>query len=353
MFTTEYVSCNNLTLPFSPRYSYSTPVIAGVVALLLEVNPELTWRDVQGVLAASAQHNDPTHESWSTNAAGINHSYFYGFGLVDALAAVELARNWTNWGPEISLLASSGIVNVSITDDSTQTATSTITLTETDQSASFVTESVVVYLDLQHGSRGDLKIMLTSPSGTRSLLAPSKRPENTQTHKLPEDDWNRRFKLMTVRNWGESPIGGDWVISLVDEKEGVLAECVDKEWFAFGDSFWASVFDDDFGFDDNLGVDDDFGALYECSVLERDDMCHNGRVIDTKAETLMMDELSGAQACCACGGGAQVMDVSDHMLKSWNIVVYGHSVEEVSAISTAADSITGVASKGRPDGLFN
>lgn len=327
----------------------------------MEVNPELTWRDVQGVLAASAQNNDPTHESWSTNAAGYNHSYFYGFGLVDALAAVELARNWTTWGPEESLLASSGMVNVSITDDPTQTATSTIKLPGTWQSANFVTESVVVYLDLQHGSRGDLKITLTSPSGTQSLLAPSKRPENTPTHELPQDDWNRRFKLMTVRNWGESPIGGNWTISLVDEKEGVLAECADKRWKALGDKeeegggFFSSLL-----FDDDFGADDDFGVIYDCEVLERDGMCRDGRVRDTKVESLVMDELTGAQACCACGGGAQVMDVSDHMLKSWNIVVYGHSMERADANSTGVDSnstttesTAGVVSKGRPDGLFN
>ena len=35
--------------------SYACPVVSGVVALMLEVRPELTYRDVQGVLAASAQ----------------------------------------------------------------------------------------------------------------------------------------------------------------------------------------------------------------------------------------------------------------------------------------------------------
>ncbi len=42
---------------------------------MLEANPRLTWRDVQGVLAATARKNDPRHEDWSFNGAGmhVNH----------------------------------------------------------------------------------------------------------------------------------------------------------------------------------------------------------------------------------------------------------------------------------------
>ena len=36
--------------------SYSTPVVSGVVALMLEANPQLTWRDVQGVLVTTSSH---------------------------------------------------------------------------------------------------------------------------------------------------------------------------------------------------------------------------------------------------------------------------------------------------------
>ena len=35
--------------------SFSAPVVSGVIALLLEVNPELTWRDVQEILAKTSQ----------------------------------------------------------------------------------------------------------------------------------------------------------------------------------------------------------------------------------------------------------------------------------------------------------
>ena len=59
----------------------SLPPPPGVIALMLEKNPNLTWRDVQAILAATAQKMDPDDESWYTNSAGYSHSYKYGFGV--------------------------------------------------------------------------------------------------------------------------------------------------------------------------------------------------------------------------------------------------------------------------------
>ena len=87
--------------------SFSTPLVSGVVALVLEANPNLTWRDVQGLLAATARtdFNDEDDDAgqWTTNQAGVKHSYKYGFGLIDALAAVMMAPTWVTLGSEITL----------------------------------------------------------------------------------------------------------------------------------------------------------------------------------------------------------------------------------------------------------
>ncbi|MEM6781436.1 MAG: S8 family serine peptidase, partial [Pseudomonadota bacterium] len=62
--------------------SAASPIVSGVVALMLEANPNLGYRDVQEILAFSARKNDPTDAGWQTNGAGLHFNHDYGFGLV-------------------------------------------------------------------------------------------------------------------------------------------------------------------------------------------------------------------------------------------------------------------------------
>ncbi len=77
--------------------SFAAPIVSGVVALMQEANPELGWRDVQDILVRTAVvidiDPDSLNDSWVTIAAGLSHSYEYGFGKVDTRAAVILAQN--------------------------------------------------------------------------------------------------------------------------------------------------------------------------------------------------------------------------------------------------------------------
>ena len=68
--------------------------VAGLVTLLRDEHKLLTARDMQYVLALSAQKNDPKHKSWQTNAAGFNYSNVYGFGRVDSDRAYEYAEKF-------------------------------------------------------------------------------------------------------------------------------------------------------------------------------------------------------------------------------------------------------------------
>jgi subtilisin family serine protease len=94
--------------------SAAAPMVAGVVALMLEANPNLTSRDVAHILAVTARKVDPTFTGvshflagatrtleggWTTNAAGYSFSNRYGFGAVDAGAAVAMARTYTGFMP--------------------------------------------------------------------------------------------------------------------------------------------------------------------------------------------------------------------------------------------------------------
>lgn len=73
--------------------SASAPEIAGIAALILSVNPDLHYRDVQQILAMSAkQYFDDPHSQ--VNGGGFTVNDNVGFGIPDAGVAVRLAQNW-------------------------------------------------------------------------------------------------------------------------------------------------------------------------------------------------------------------------------------------------------------------
>eukprot|EP00536_Pseudo-nitzschia_multiseries_P003878 jgi/Psemu1/147262/gw1.62.89.1 len=190
-----------------PGTSFSAPVVSGVIALMLEARPELTWRDVQGILASTSQRVDDSKDvSAVINSAGYWVSNWYGFGIVDAQKAVLASQTWELLAPEEQAIGASEEVNQPVPNDGTEFVS---LLTIGSEYEGFVAESTVVLVNLQHYNRGDLKLTLVSPSGTESVLLAGRRPENT---KLEGDE---RWKLMTVRNWGEDPTG-EWQLKVQD-----------------------------------------------------------------------------------------------------------------------------------------
>ena len=58
--------------------------MAGVAALLLSANPSLRWDEVRDVLAETADRIDEAGGEYDDHG----HSRFYGYGRVNAAAAV-------------------------------------------------------------------------------------------------------------------------------------------------------------------------------------------------------------------------------------------------------------------------
>ncbi len=115
--------------------SSSAPTVTGVVALMLSANPKLGWRDIRDILRRTARQINPDYGNqdyrnyqvnltlnptlsdststelsngssaaridygWQTNKAGNKYSTWYGFGLVDATAAVSMAKVYTAYKP--------------------------------------------------------------------------------------------------------------------------------------------------------------------------------------------------------------------------------------------------------------
>ncbi|HEY0009674.1 MAG TPA: S8 family serine peptidase [Tepidisphaeraceae bacterium] len=188
--------------------SSSTPAVSGAVALMLEANPNLSWRDVKHILARTSTKNDPSSSTWTTNAAGLSHSEIYGFGRVNATAAATMAQSWTNVGPEISASASKTLSTpLSIPDAPDTTGGGGPTVSDTlIVTTEMILETVEVSVNISHTYRGDLGIILTAPSGTQSTLA---------TFRTSDGADNLNWTFSTVRDWGELS-AGLWTLSLRD-----------------------------------------------------------------------------------------------------------------------------------------
>jgi subtilisin-like proprotein convertase family protein len=176
-------SANGYTSTFNGT-SAAGPMIAGIVALMLDANPNLGFRDVQEILARTARHTGSDFGAgtsgfeaydWEWNAAtqwnggGMHYSEDYGFGLADALAAVRVAESWTSQNTyhnmETAVASSSSLPygGLSISDGLTTSVTFTVT-------NNVEIESILLDLGIGHTATGDLRIRLISPSGTVSEL---------------------------------------------------------------------------------------------------------------------------------------------------------------------------------------
>lgn len=180
--------------------SAAAPIVAGVVALMLEANPQLDWRDVQHILARTAMRTDLEHPDWVRNGAGFWVNHAYGFGRVDAAGAVALAQEWSPATIPPQRTFDSGIRPIPGSAVPSTTTTATINVPE-----SFDVEHVEVDFTSSHPNWGDLRIELVSPSGTVSIL--------TEPH--PHAGGTSSWTFMSVRNWGENAIG-DWRLRVTD-----------------------------------------------------------------------------------------------------------------------------------------
>jgi subtilisin family serine protease len=97
--------------------SAAAPAVAGIVALMLQMAPDLGWRDVQHVLVRACDRvaDHDKHEPWTRTASGLWHSHGYGFGLVNATRAVLTAASWRPLEPRAAVVAKSPVLTASET----------------------------------------------------------------------------------------------------------------------------------------------------------------------------------------------------------------------------------------------
>uniref|UniRef100_A0A0K0G445 Proprotein convertase subtilisin/kexin type 4 (inferred by orthology to a human protein) n=1 Tax=Strongyloides venezuelensis TaxID=75913 RepID=A0A0K0G445_STRVS len=189
--------------------SASAPIAAGVIALALEANPSLTWRDMQHIVLRTANPipllNNP---GWSVNGVGRRISSKFGYGLMDAGALVKLARIWKNV-PEQHLCK----YKYKMPEPSRRTVTGRFQMNFTLHVSGCDEGKPVLYLEhvqvistIKYSKRGDLKLTLFSPKGTKSVILPIRPQDNN-------NDGIYKWPFLSVQMWGEDP-RGTWTLMI-------------------------------------------------------------------------------------------------------------------------------------------
>lgn len=128
--------------------SSSCPGVAGVVALVLAVNPNLKWHEVRDLLRSACERIDP--QGGGYDATG--HSPRYGYGRINARRAVELAQPQPK--SEISIRR---VFDAPIPD--LQTVSFSLEISDPTP-----VEELSVFVDIKHTYIGDLILTLHPPT---------------------------------------------------------------------------------------------------------------------------------------------------------------------------------------------
>ena len=164
--------------------SSAAPNLTAVIALMIEANPLLTFRDIKHILAKTAVRLDPTFDGvtstavipgasvtldlgWVKNAAGNWFSNWYGFGGVDAGAAVATAKTYTSFLPPQKTASQ---YDFTPNSDVTILPRTSYSIDFSVSNAMTVNEGVLLYVTFDTANVTCNQIEITSPSGTRSIL---------------------------------------------------------------------------------------------------------------------------------------------------------------------------------------
>ena len=156
--------------------SSAAPVVSGVVSLMLEANPDLTWRDVKHILAQTSSQVDSsfvavdvdgqTYHRWVNNAAGYKFHNWYGFGRIDASAAVERAVGYST-----GILGTAKYLDWNVSGDINRSLAEGVKETFTiNINTSGTVEFVRAAISYSHEDSHELGFRLRSPSGTVTTL---------------------------------------------------------------------------------------------------------------------------------------------------------------------------------------
>lgn len=214
--------------------SAAAPLAAGMVALMLQVRPCLTWRDVQHIIAFTATKYEDRRADWELNGAGFHHSHQHGFGLLNAWRLVNAAKVWESV-PYLTSYQSPVFKEERVIPSApAQLRVSwDVTAEDLGQSGMRTLEHVAVTLTLTHPRRGNVEIVLLCPSGISSLIGARRAMDSDPSG---FSDW----MFSTVRCWGERA-EGVYTLLVQDHADGPLTQGTLNRWqLTLYGSSWSS-----------------------------------------------------------------------------------------------------------------
>lgn len=237
--TTTTGSTGGVTDSFGGTSS-ATPLVAGIAALTLSANPDLSAYEVISVLKQTAFKDlrmDPyprtppanfdLDTSWDVSPIAPfdsgefrdidvvegTWSPWFGHGRVDAVAAVNAAIQRRNVETQIHHFESSPALD--IPDDDIHGVKDKIVVQDTGR-----LKEVQIHVDITHTWIGDLRIKLEAPDGTQVIL------HNKTGSKQKNIDWTytiaNKPELAVLR---EKNVSGEWSLHVQDlwnRDEGIL-----------------------------------------------------------------------------------------------------------------------------------
>uniref|UniRef100_A0A1A8PXQ5 Proprotein convertase subtilisin/kexin type 7 n=1 Tax=Nothobranchius rachovii TaxID=451742 RepID=A0A1A8PXQ5_9TELE len=193
--------------------SAAAPLAAGMVALMLQVRPCLSWRDVQHIIAFTATKCDSSAD-WRVNGAGFHHSHQHGFGQLNAWRLVNAAKVWESVPFLVSYQSSVFQEETPIlTYPSELVRSLNVSADDLKQSGMETLEHVTVTMTITHPCRGSVEIILVCPSGMTSVIGARRALDRDASG---YQDWT----FSTVRCWGEKA-EGQYTLKISDHCEAL------------------------------------------------------------------------------------------------------------------------------------
>ncbi|MCG3863472.1 MULTISPECIES: S8 family serine peptidase, partial [unclassified Photobacterium] len=234
--------------------SSAAPVASGVAALIMQSNTDLSWRDVRYIMAKTATKIDLdfapvilsqdgeqyiAEPGWVTNGAGNSYHNWYGYGMINAVEAVQMAtRNYTLLPPLIeSEFITSDVIGAVDIPENFEGITKQIEITD-----DITIEAIQLKLDLDHERMSDIAVEVISPSGTRSVVATPRH-----LHYLnPKNYFGYDAEILFLSHaFLDEIAAGIWTVKIVDTNKNTMkiADYDDNELELSNNYFSGLLFD--------------------------------------------------------------------------------------------------------------